>query len=167
MQIYCWALVYFRGGIHSFLHHADQLSSAKASVSCCNLLPSHNPVLGKACVLLKRRVVRPMCVLKKVVRLSLKKWVVRLCLSKKRGCQAHVCRRSGLSGPCSLQEVREFSLENLGIFSQGASCSYRALRLPVWPVVEALEGKWGSEGLLSREGAHFLGWDRHVGNEGL
>jgi hypothetical protein len=23
------------------------------------------------------------------------------------------------------------------------------------------------EGLLSKEGAHFLGWDRNVGNEGL
>jgi hypothetical protein len=41
------------------------------------------------------------------------------------------------------------------------------MRLHVWPIVEALEGKWEAKGFFSREGAHFLGWDRHVGNEGL
>jgi hypothetical protein len=45
--------------------------------------------------------------------------------------------------------------------------SYRALRLPVWPVVEAQKGSGAVEGLLSREGAHLMGWDMHVGNEGL
>jgi hypothetical protein len=45
--------------------------------------------------------------------------------------------------------------------------SYRALRLPVRPVVEAQKGSGAAEGLLSREGAHFLGWGRHVWNEGL
>jgi hypothetical protein len=29
------------------------------------------------------------------------------------------------------------------------------------------KGSGAVEGLLSREGAHFLGWDRHVGNEKL
>jgi hypothetical protein len=35
--------------------------------------------------------------------------------------------------------------ELLGIdFLKVLNYNYRALRLPVWPVVEALEGKWGS-----------------------
>ena len=45
--------------------------------------------------------------------------------------------------------------------------NYRALRLPVHPVAEAQKGSGAAEGLLSREGAHFLGWDRHVGSERL
>ena len=44
---------------------------------------------------------------------------------------------------------------------------YRALRLHVWLVVEAQKGNGVAKGLLSREGAQFLGWDMHVGNEGL
>jgi len=56
--------------------------------------------------------------------------------------------------------------ELLGIdFLKVSNYNYRALRLPVWYVVEALEGKWEVEGLLRKEGAHFLGWDRNVGNE--
>jgi hypothetical protein len=39
-------------------------------------------------------------------------------------------------------EVREL----LGIdFLKVPNCSYRALRLPVWPIVEAPKGKWGSQ----------------------
>jgi len=38
--------------------------------------------------------------------------------------------------------------------------SYRALRLPIRPVVESWKGSGATEGLLSREEAHFLGWDR-------
>jgi hypothetical protein len=45
--------------------------------------------------------------------------------------------------------------------------NYRVLRLLVWPVVEARKGSGAAKGLLKREGAHFLGWDRHVGNERL
>jgi hypothetical protein len=45
--------------------------------------------------------------------------------------------------------------------------SYSALRLPIWPVVEAWKGSGEAEGLLSREGEHFRGWDKNVGNEGL
>jgi hypothetical protein len=45
--------------------------------------------------------------------------------------------------------------------------SYRALRLPVQPIVETWKGSGVVEGLLSREGVHFLGWDMHVGNDGL
>ena len=44
---------------------------------------------------------------------------------------------------------------------------YKALRLHVRHVVEAQKGSGAVKGLLRREGAHFLGWDKHVGNEGL
>jgi len=60
--------------------------------------------------------------------------------------------------------VREF----LGIdFPKVKNCIYRALRLHVGPVGETRKGTRVVEGLLRKEGAHFLGWDRHVGNEGL
>jgi hypothetical protein len=52
-------------------------------------------------------------------------------------------------------------------FLKMLNCSYMTLRLLVWVVVEARKGSGAAKGLLSREGAHFLGWDRHVGNEGL
>jgi hypothetical protein len=58
--------------------------------------------------------------------------------------------------------------ELLGIvFLKVLKYNYRALRLHVWHVVETRKGSGAGEGLLSREEAHFLGWDRHVGNEGL
>jgi hypothetical protein len=58
--------------------------------------------------------------------------------------------------------------ELLGIdFLKVLNYNYRALRLPVRPVAEARKGSGVAEGLLSREGAHFMGWDMHVGNEGL
>jgi hypothetical protein len=58
--------------------------------------------------------------------------------------------------------------ELLGIdFLKVLNCSYMALRLPVRLVVEAHKGSGVAEGPLSKEGSHFLGWDRHVGNEGL
>jgi hypothetical protein len=58
--------------------------------------------------------------------------------------------------------------ELLGIdFLEVLNYSYRALRLLVPHVVEAQKGSGAAEGLLRREGAHFLGWDKHVGNEGL
>ena len=57
--------------------------------------------------------------------------------------------------------------ELLGIdFMNVLNCSYNALRILVWPVVEAQKGSGVAEGLLRREGAHFLGWDMHAGNEG-
>jgi hypothetical protein len=34
-------------------------------------------------------------------------------------------------------------------------------------LLNLLKGSGAAEGLLSREGAHFLGWDKHVGNERL
>jgi hypothetical protein len=41
--------------------------------------------------------------------------------------------------------------ELLGIdFPKVLNYSYRALRLPVWPVVEALKGKWGSRGTVEK-----------------
>jgi hypothetical protein len=58
--------------------------------------------------------------------------------------------------------------ELLGIdFLRVLNYNYRALRLPVWPVAEAYKRSGVAKGILSREGAHFLGWDRHVGKEGL
>jgi hypothetical protein len=58
--------------------------------------------------------------------------------------------------------------ELLGIdFLKLIKYNYRALRLPVWPIDEARKGSGVAEGLLRREGEHFLGWDMHVGNEGL
>jgi hypothetical protein len=48
--------------------------------------------------------------------------------------------------------------ESLGIdFLKVLNCSYSSLRLPVRPVVEARKGSGVAEGLLIREGAHFLG----------
>jgi hypothetical protein len=58
--------------------------------------------------------------------------------------------------------------ELLGIdFWKVLNYNYSALRLPVHHVVESQKGSGVVVGLLGREGAHFLGWDRHVGNEGL
>ena len=48
--------------------------------------------------------------------------------------------------------------ELLGIdFPKVLNCSYNALRLPIWLVAEARKGSGAAEGLLRREGAHFLG----------
>jgi hypothetical protein len=48
--------------------------------------------------------------------------------------------------------------ELLGIdFLKVLNCIYSALRLFVRPVAEAWKGSGAVEGLLSREGAHFLG----------
>jgi hypothetical protein len=58
--------------------------------------------------------------------------------------------------------------ELLGIdFPKVPNCIYRDLRLLVLSVVEAQKGSREAEGLLSKEGAHFLSWERHVGNKGL
>jgi hypothetical protein len=41
--------------------------------------------------------------------------------------------------------------ELLGIdFLKVLNCSYRDLRLPIRPVVEALEGKWGSRNTIEK-----------------
>jgi hypothetical protein len=56
----------------------------------------------------------------------------------------------------------------LGIdFPKVPNCNYMAMRLPIWPIAKTQKGSGATEGLLSREGAHILGWDRHVENEGL
>jgi hypothetical protein len=36
------------------------------------------------------------------------------------------------------------------LFSKVLNCSYNSLRLPVSPIVEALEGKWGSRGTVEQ-----------------
>jgi hypothetical protein len=56
----------------------------------------------------------------------------------------------------------------LGIyFLKVLNYNYRALRLPIRPVVEVQKGSGVVEGLLIREGKNFLGWDKNVGNEEL
>jgi hypothetical protein len=58
-----------------------------------------------------------------------------------------------------VRPVRNFSLGEriVGIdFLKVINCSYNAQRLPIWPIVEAQKGSGASEGLLSREGAHFM-----------
>jgi hypothetical protein len=58
--------------------------------------------------------------------------------------------------------------ELLGIdFLKVLNYNYRALRIPVRPVVEVWKGSGAAKVPLSREGVHFLRWDRHVGNERL
>ena len=58
--------------------------------------------------------------------------------------------------------------ELLGIdFMKVLKCSYSVMRLPVWLVAEARKGSGAAEGLLSKDGAHFMGWEMHVGNKGL
>ena len=42
-------------------------------------------------------------------------------------------------------------------FLKVLNCSYSALRLLVLPIAEAQKGSGAIEGLLSREGEHFLG----------
>jgi hypothetical protein len=42
-------------------------------------------------------------------------------------------------------------------FLKVLNCSYSALRLPIRPIVEAQKGSGEAEGLLNREGVHFLG----------
>jgi hypothetical protein len=58
--------------------------------------------------------------------------------------------------------------ELLGIdFLKVLNYNYRALRLPVRPVVEAQKGKWGSRRTVEQRRGTLPGWERHVGNEGL
>jgi hypothetical protein len=45
------------------------------------------------------------------------------------------------------------------------SWSHGSLRLTVRPVLDPKRGRGAAEGLLSREGAHYLGLYMHVGNE--
>ena len=66
--------------------------------------------------------------------------------------------------------MRNFSLgERIvgNLFPKVLKCIYRALRLPVQPVVEALEGKWSSRGTIEQRRGTLPGWYKHVGNEGL
>jgi hypothetical protein len=52
--------------------------------------------------------------------------------------------------------VSNFSLGEGTDFLKVLNCSYSALRLYFRPVAEAWKGSGAAEGLLSREGAHFL-----------
>jgi hypothetical protein len=80
------------------------------------------------------------------------------------------CQARGILKRWVVRPVRNslWVRELLGIdFLKVLNYSYRALRLPVGLLLKPWKGSGAAEGLLSREGAHFLGWDRHVGNEGL
>jgi hypothetical protein len=69
---------------------------------------------------------------------------------------------------CQVHEDSLWVRELLGIdFLKVLNYNYVALILHVWPIAEAQKGIGATEGLLIREGAHFLGWDMHVGNEGM
>jgi hypothetical protein len=63
MKIYCWAFVYLGGGEGILLIPSLGIPNflCEVSIYCGNLLPSHNPVLGKTCVSLKSQVIRPVC----------------------------------------------------------------------------------------------------------
>jgi hypothetical protein len=57
------------------------------------------------------------------------------------GCQAHVLSKRRVVRPVSsFLWVRNY----WELFPSALGNSYRALRLLVWPVVEAPEGKWGN-----------------------
>jgi hypothetical protein len=69
---------------------------------------------------------------------------------------------------CKAHEKSLWVRELLGIdFLKVLNYNYIALRLSVQPIAISWKGSGAVEGLLSREGAHFLGWDMHVRNEGL
>jgi hypothetical protein len=54
--------------------------------------------------------------------------------------------------------------ELLGIdFPKVPNCSYRALRLPIWPIVEAPERKWGSQGTVEQRRATLPGVGKTCG----
>jgi hypothetical protein len=58
--------------------------------------------------------------------------------------------------------------ELLGIdFLKVINYNYMSLRLLVWPIVEALEGKLGNRKTVEKRRGNFLGWDIHVKNERL
>jgi hypothetical protein len=99
----------------------------------------------QACVLLKKRVFSPM---------FLKKRVVRPVFVEEVGCQA---REHSLQ----VRELLGIAFPRCQLQLQGSETSLFDLLLKPW------KGSGAVEGLLRREGAHFLGWDRHVGNEGL
>jgi hypothetical protein len=45
------------------------------------------------------------------------------------------------------------------------SCNARDFLIRL--VAKAMEGKWGSQRIVEQRRTHFLGWDKHVGNEEL
>jgi hypothetical protein len=58
--------------------------------------------------------------------------------------------------------------ELLGIvFPKVPNCSYKALRLPFWPVHEAPKRKWGSQRTVEHIRGTFLGVGKECGNEVL
>jgi hypothetical protein len=76
-----------------------------------------------------------------------------------------------LSGPWEIEEVgcqayEQFSKRDncWGLIPKGVNCSYSALRLPVWPIAESLEGKWGIQGIVEQSRG-TLPWVGHACGE--
>jgi hypothetical protein len=59
------------------------------------------------------------------------------------GFQAHGLKRRVVRPEKNSLQVKEFFGEV--IFLREPNCIYNALRIPIWPIVEALEWKWGSQ----------------------
>ena len=58
------------------------------------------------------------------------------------GCQARGLKKKVVRLVRNSLQVREVVGEV--IYQREPNCSYSAMRIHVWPIVEALEGKWGS-----------------------
>ena len=136
MHTYCWDLVHFHTPTHHSYHHLFHDSFHHGAMIPW---PFHSRsqlsfIYSYHCTWTG---IHSHFVLVYLVSLGvgLKKWVVRPLGNW----------RSGLSGPWSIFWVREL-LGNW--FLKVLNCSYSALRLSVRPVVEALEGKWGSQGTV-------------------
>jgi hypothetical protein len=70
------------------------------------------------------------------------------------------------------QLFRPVSSLSRGAFAGNCSMVHWALDIRLRDFLSMLllkphKGSGAVEGLFNREGEHFLGWDRHVGNEGL
>jgi hypothetical protein len=80
-----------------------------------------------------------------------------------------------LSVPWDIEETGYEAYEKISLgerivgngFPKVINWNYMAVRLLVRPIAEAQKRSGETEALLRREGEDFLGWDRHVGNEGL
>ena len=127
----------FREGIHHWDHHLSHDSSITEIYSqSSRRIGSHWAII---CIFmtLPELVSRAFCWVTIRLGVGLKKRVVR----------PVGYWIGGFSGPWEILWVREL----LGIdFPKVLNYNCRALRLPIRPVVEALEGKWGSRGTIDQ-----------------
>jgi hypothetical protein len=80
-------------------------------------------------------------------------------------CQTHGLKKQVVGIARNSLQVREVAEEVIS--QRDPNCSYSSQRIRVWPVVEALQGKWGSRRNVEQRRSTLLGWDMHVGNEML